>query len=256
MPISLNRFTSEVLNQNSFSGEGGLAKGSHFEVRISFPSKIDANIGGGGAALPGLPTQVLDVVPSVASPRTTETLSLRCDSISFPSRAPLTTDVKYFGPTTKRIYGYDAAPITATIILSQNMIEREMMLMWQDIAVGSARRSRLTDASAFLVGYYSDYTMPIKIVKYNESGLKTHETTLVEAYPQFVGEVGVDWGNDDMLKVNVTFAYKNFTDKPKGGIAPDGRLVSLFQAALNGNLEREAGEVLGDIIDTNTRSLF
>jgi hypothetical protein len=58
MPISLNRFTSEILNQNSFSGEGGLAKGSHFEVRISFPSKIDANIGGGGAALPGLPTQV------------------------------------------------------------------------------------------------------------------------------------------------------------------------------------------------------
>jgi hypothetical protein len=99
-----------------------------------------------------------------SSPRTTETLSLRCDSISFPSRAPLTTDVKYFGPTTKRIYGYDAAPITATIILSQNMIEREMMLMWQDIAVGSARRSRRTNAPAFLVGYYSDYTMPIQII--------------------------------------------------------------------------------------------
>jgi len=256
MPIQLNRFTSEILNQNSFSGEGGLAKGSHFEVRITFPSKVDSTISGAGSALPGLPTQITDVVPSIGSARTTETLSLRCDSIAFPSRAPLTTDVKYFGPTTKRIYGYDAAPITASIILSQNMIEREMMLLWQDIAVGTARRSRATNAPAFLTGYYSDYTVPVKIIKYNESGLKTHETILEEAYPQFVGEVGVDWGNDDMLKVNVTFAYKNFTDKPKNGIAPDARLTSLFQAALNGNLEREAGEVLGDIIDTNTRSLF
>jgi hypothetical protein len=249
MPIRLNSFTSEVINQNAFTREGGLAKGSHFEVRIHMPKSIKTTTRGSIGTLFDFED------PGSAA---TQSLSLRCDSISFPSRAPLTADIKYFGASSKRIYGYDAAPVTATILLSQNMIERELMLKWQDIAVGTARKTRtIADAKTFLVGYYNDYTMPLEIIKYNESGFKTHTTTLQEAYPQFVGEVGVDWGNDEFLKINVTFAYRYFTDEPVGGISSvNPNLVSLFQAALNGNLEREAREQANEEIDTRARNLF
>jgi len=235
MPIRLNSFTSEILNQNSFTREGGLAKSSHFEVLIDVPNVLTSLS----------PTS-----------RASDVLSLRCDSISFPSRAPLTTDIKHFGPISKRVYGYDAAPVTATFILSQNMFERELMLQWQDLSVGSARieENGMGNAGAFLTGYYSDYTHPIQIIKYNESGFETHRTTLYEAFPQFVGEVGVDWGTDDFLKVNVTFAYRFFADKPKGTIGETNpALISLFKAALNGNLEREAREIANEEIDVRSR---
>jgi len=235
MALELNRFTSEILNQNPITREGGLAKSSHFEVMFNFPAKLNAN------------------------GREMEILALRCDSISFPSRAPLSSDVKYFGPVSKRIYGYDSAPITATIILSQNLIERDFFLRWQDIAVGDARlqpQGNSGQAGNFLIGYYDNYVCPITINKYNESGFKTASTTLIEAYPSFVGEVTGDWGSDDILKVNVTFAYRYFTDKVEGGFPIDGRLVSLFKSVVNGRFDDEAREAGKEIINTEIRNIF
>lgn len=233
MPIQLNRFTSEVLNQNPLTREGGLAKGSHFEIVFGFPSKL--NVGA----------------------RESEVLSLRSDSVSFPSRAPLSSDVKHFGPTTKRIYGFDSAPVTTTIILSQNMVERDLFLRWQDLAVGDSRRSRDSQAGSFLVGYYDNYVSDITINKYNESGFKTMSTKLIDAYPSFVGEVGVDWGNDEMLKVNVTLTYRYFVDDLQGtGFGIDGRLAALFKSAVNGRFEEEAKEVGKEIINTEVRNRF
>ena len=233
MSIELNRFTSEILNQNPLTREAGLAKGSHFEVVFGFPTKL--NVGA----------------------RETEVLSLRCDSISFPSRAPLSSDVKHFGPTSKRIYGFDSAPVTATIILSQNMVERDLFLKWQDIAVGDSRRTRDSQAGSFLVGYYENYISDITINKYNESGFKTMSTKLIDAYPSFVGEVGTDWGSDDFLKVNVTFTYRYFTDDMLGsGFGTDARLAALFKAAVNGRFEDEAKEAGKEIINTEIRNRF
>lgn len=233
MGLEINRFTSEILNQNPITRTGGLAKSSHFEVEFNFPGRLDQ------------------------SPRAKEVLSLRCDSVSFPSRAPLTSDIKYFGPVIKQVYGYDSAPVTATIILSQNMIERDLFLRWQDLAVGDARRTKDSRAGAFLIGYYEEYIADVKIHKYNESGFKTTTTTLVEAFPAFVGEVSTDWGSDEILKVNVTFNYRYFVDEPINGFpALDPRLVSLFKSVVNGNFEDEAREAGKEIINTEVRNRF
>src|SRR6056300_732653 len=101
MPIQLNRFTSEVMFENNFSGEGGLAKGSHFDILINFPSQTDQPAG-------------------FLSQSASENLTLRCDSVSFPSRAALTSNIKYFGPERRKAYGFDGAPVTTTVLLSQN----------------------------------------------------------------------------------------------------------------------------------------
>jgi len=144
---------------------------------------------------------------------------LRCDSISFPSRAPLTSNIKYFGPERRKVYGYDSAPVTATVILSQNMIERELFLRWQDLAVGTARNPNQQGsgtANSFLVGYYKNYTADVEIIKYNDAGFKTQTTTLIEAFPGFVGEVGTAWDSEDILKINVTLNYRYFIRRTKG----------------------------------------
>ena len=203
------------------------------------------------------PTQ-LSVTGSPVGPAEVQNLTLRCDSVAFPSRVALTSNIKYFGPEKRMAYGYDSAPVTATVLLSQNMFERELFLKWQDLALGRARQrgNGHGTASSFLVGYYDKYTADIEIIKYNDAGIKTATTALIEAFPSFVGEVGTDWGSQDILKINVTFNYRYSTDRIRGDVGPDPVLAGLFQAAVNGDFSREAREAVSEEINTGIRSFF
>ena len=214
MALLFSEFTAQVLNK------GGLAKGSHFEVTFTMPPAL------------------ADIYRT-----TVETLSLRCESISFPSRAPLTSNVKYFGPERRMVYGYDAAPITASILLSESMAERDFFLAWQDIAVGRARQIQGgSPGVGFLIGYYEEYTCKVIITKFNERGERTQTTQLVEAFPQFVGEVAGSWGDDDFARVNVTLQYRYFQNNSVGIEATQNRIIDeKINSALNSDFRETVG---------------
>mgnify|MGYP000032362040 CR=1 FL=1 len=214
MALLINEFTEQVLKK------GGLAKGSHFEVTFTMPPAL------------------ADIYRT-----TVENLSLRCESIAFPSRAPLTSNVKYFGPERRMVYGYDAAPVTATVLLSESMAERELFLAWQDEAVGYARQIQGgSPGVGFLTGYYEDYTCKVIITKFSETGERTHTTQLVEAFPQFVGEVSGSWSDQDFARVNVTFQYRYFQNNSVGIEATQNRLIDQkIQDALNSDFKETVG---------------
>lgn len=214
MALLVNDFVQQVINKD------GLAKGSHFAVTFT------------------MPPQLADLYRT-----TVETLSLRCESISFPSRAPLTSNIKYFGPERRMVYGYDAAPITASILLSESMAERDLFLAWQDIAVGYARQIQGGSSGfGFLTGYYQDYTCKLIITKFNERGERTHNTQLIEAFPQFVGEVAGSWGDGDFARVNVTFQYRYFTEGSSGIESAENRVIDAkINAALNSDFKETVG---------------
>ena len=214
MALLVNDFVQQVINKD------GLAKGSHFAVTFLMPQ------------------QLADIYRT-----TVETLSLRCESISFPSRAPLTSNVKYFGPERRMVYGYDAAPITASILLSESMAERDFFLAWQDIAVGYARQIQEGSSGfGFLTGYYQDYTCKLIITKFNERGERTHNTQLIEAFPQFVGEVAGSWGDDDFARVNVTFQYRYFVEGSSGIESAENRIIDQKIAqAINSDFKETVG---------------
>jgi hypothetical protein len=214
MALLVNDFVQQVINKD------GLAKGSHFAVTFL------------------MPPQLADIYRT-----TVETLSLRCESISFPSRAPLTSNVKYFGPERRMVYGYDAAPITASILLSESMAERDFFLAWQDIAVGYARQIQEGSSGfGFLTGYYQDYTCKLIITKFNERGERTHNTQLIEAFPQFVGEVAGSWGDGDFARVNVTFQYRYFVEGSSGIESAENRVIDQKIAqAINSDFKETVG---------------
>lgn len=180
MAFGINNFVAS-LNQ-------GVAKTSDFEVIFTAP-------------------------PAIAYRSTTlRSLRFRCDSVNLPQRAPLSTDVKYFGHQRKFIYGNQPTPITCTFILTERLQERDFFLDWQDLAVGNVRKTgqRL---GGFNVGYYEDYVCnKIDIIKYNVNGEKVLTVSLFDAFPTFIGEVGLAWSDDAIAKLNVTFDYHYFTE--------------------------------------------
>ena len=181
MAFDVNQFTASL--------GGGLSHSSDFEVIFTSP-------------------------PALAFRTTTlRALRFRCDSVNLPSRAPLSSDVKYYGHQRKFIYGNQPTPVTMTFILSENLQERDFFLDWQDLAVGNIRKTgqRL---GGFNVGYYQDYVCnKIDILKYTRDGQNLHTVSLFDAFPTFIGDIGLSWSDDAVTKLNVTFDYHYFTEK-------------------------------------------
>ena len=100
MPFTINEFTSE-LNKH------GVAKSSDFSVIVSAPPQVN---NGAETWLP-----------------------LRIESVNMPSRSLMTIEQRYHGPTRFMPYSVIHTPVTISVILSEDMREREFFMRWQDI---------------------------------------------------------------------------------------------------------------------------
>lgn len=104
------------------------------------------------------------------------TLMLRIESASLPTRNILTHDQRYYGPIRRIPYGYLSQDLTITVILSEDMREREFFMRWQDKILGPSRtmglgRQPMVTQGAFDVGYYDTGTKGamVQIMTYGTS---------------------------------------------------------------------------------------
>ena len=130
MPFSLKEFNAEI-------NKSGIANPSYFAVLITLPEKLISNF-----------------------PQFGKSMLLRIESASLPTRSILTHDQRYYGPIRRIPYGFTAMDLTMSIILSEDMREREVLMRWQDLMLGNARTRKDGTGSEpigiFDAGYYED----------------------------------------------------------------------------------------------------
>jgi len=100
MPFTINEFTSEL-------SKHGVAKASDFSVIVTPPPQVN---NGAETWLP-----------------------LRIESVNMPSRSLMTIEQRYHGPIRYMPYSVIHTPVTITVILSEDMREREFFMKWQDV---------------------------------------------------------------------------------------------------------------------------
>jgi hypothetical protein len=205
MPFNINNFTAEM-------NKGGVARGDFFEVVFTaLPPKVIASINT-STLLGASYFTVLDG------------LRFRAESVTVPQRAITPIEYKDYGAPFKIGSTANYIEIDVTFILSKDMRERNFFLAWQDVITGDHRvRQTTARGSSFDLGYFDDYKCDgIEIIHYKgddedvNRDTPAYVTQLRDAYPLNVGPVTRSWASAEILKQQVTFTYRYFSEKPSG----------------------------------------
>jgi hypothetical protein len=141
-----------------------------------------------------------------------ESIKYRAISLTAPGRQITATPSGVYGAVQEIGYAALYAPVSTTIYCSPDHSERKYFTEWQDEIVGTHRLSSFADESQFNAGYYDSYVKDVSIKQYDETGSKTHEIKLIEAYPRNVGELNYTYQTNELLVFTVSFQYRYFNE--------------------------------------------
>jgi len=137
MAFGINQFASEI-------GKSGVAKTSDFVVEITAPTRAFSSVA--------------------------QSMMLRIEQVSIPSRTLTTFQQNYYGPPRDIPYRFVSSPITLTILLSEDMREREFFMQWQDLFIGTRRVAETPSSDAIYdCGYFKDCVGTVNIKQYGTS---------------------------------------------------------------------------------------
>lgn len=165
----------------------GVAKTSHFEVEITGPGDVG----------------------------TERDMLYRASDAEIPGRTITTTEHKFtnYGPINKVAYGQLYGDMTVTLLMSEDLREKEYFELWQEkmvntgaFEVGGAK----TVGSPHNTKYFDDYVGTVTVRQYGQAGDLRAIHTLVQAYPIGISPIAMSWNDDETVKMNVTFAYKYY----------------------------------------------
>jgi len=181
MPFNVNEMVSSI-------NRSGVAQASHFQVQITN-----------------------------TNPRLERELMARADSVNLPGRTITTTEHKFsnYGPLNKVPYGQIYGDLTVTFVMSEDLREKDYFEKWQNAMVNTGaydgQSSRdVSSPAKFNTKYFQDYAGVVLIRQYGANGGLRTIHKLNEAYPILIGETTMDWNNAEVMKLTVTFAFRNY----------------------------------------------
>jgi hypothetical protein len=176
--------------------KSGIAKGAHFEVQVVPPANKDFD-----AAV-------------------TENLLYRCDSVDLPGRTLQTLDHRFtnYGPMNKVPYMAQYGDVSASIILSEDLREKEFFEVWHNLIQntgsfevgGSDTLNGRYSNAQFNNKYHSSYIGTVIIRQYGSSGDLRSIHTLREAFPINMNPITMNWEDDAPSRLSVGFAYRYY----------------------------------------------
>ena len=172
MPFKPNEYAA-ALNKR------GVAKASHFQVKIH---GID------------LPTE--------------RDMIFRAETAELPGRTLSTNEHRIYGPIRKIPYASTYTDTSITILCSRDLSEKVYFENWQNLI-----HNHQTDPGGgqYNLGYYNDYIKSVVISTYDEQGMINSEHTFNEAYPVGIAPISLSWSSDELIKLQITFAYKDYS---------------------------------------------
>ena len=156
-PFGLDQFIAEI-------GKGGIAKPSNFYVMIT-SAVADRYVK--GKNIIGAPS----LKPGAKGKEKEKLLPLRIDSVNIPGRSLETITRRTVGRPRQIPMMYTMLPLQISVILSEDMWERQYFLAWQDHFIGNLRAAGTGKETqdTLGLGYYDGGVGTIEVFQFAES---------------------------------------------------------------------------------------
>ena len=157
----------------------GLARTNRYEVAIPFPLTGTYPIDGSAARV----------------------TNLFCDAVQIPGLNIASTPHRIFGESREMPYERNFEPITMSFYVDSGMVVKSAFDKWIAMIINPFTRT---------IGYYNDYKRDISIFIETVDGQRAMQVVLYEAYPKSVGAIQLDATSKDVMRLSVTWQYKNW----------------------------------------------
>lgn len=175
MAFDINKFRTHFSNYNEVS------RSDKFNVYIPVPSEVDDGSGYG-----------------------LEELSLQCEVSQLPDRTINMIEFRHYGFTKRIPHNNQYNQTTFTFLCTGDLMEKKLFDRWLDL---------LIPASSGLVNYPINedgslrYEVDVEVRQYDMQGKLIYSVNLIQAIPIHVDQMQLDWNNDQVHRLTVTFAY-------------------------------------------------
>jgi len=148
---------------------------------------------------------------------TAKTLTFLTESCNLPGVSLATTEIKRYGygVTEKKPYAPIFTDQSFSIIADNKGVAHRFFYKWMNgiIRYDSpfGNDSNFAGLQPFQVNYKEQYRSNVTITSYDEFERKVIIVKLNEAYPIFVGDMALSWGDiDGIARMPITFTYLNW----------------------------------------------
>ena len=195
------------------------AKASKFAVLV-FPPPGLTNSGGlfGGLIGQNKLTEKIGKAVNTAS------LTFQVESAILPGYQINTVDQVMHGAKFTSVATPMFEDLTLSIICAGDLWERKWIEDWMDLALPrQPKKKQATDAVAkilwndsteerppFTAAYRDQYTTTIEVVKFHDTGIPSVRYKFIEAYPKVMASQPLNWGDDNILRLQVSFDYRTY----------------------------------------------
>jgi len=191
------------------------------------------------------------------------TLQYWCESAELPGRTFATFDRKTYGLTTKLPMQTQFSDITLTFICMANQVSGEgssarvtpatgldvkrFFDRWMQ-TINPMSTGAFEQDGKYNFEYKSDYAATISITHFdqfsnqpnnNTESMVSYKVNLVDAFPISMGALTMNWGDDGILRLPVTFAYSRWyiSDKTGFGLTFISEKESLSNQNINNDFD-------------------
>ena len=154
-------------------------------------------------------------------------LLLYCDNIVLPGLSINTTPIRIFGEERQTPTEFSYESINVSFYVDSEMHIKEFFDNWiKKIQYGRERT----------FAYYDSYISDVKILIQDVKDNSRYQITLYECYPKTIFPIQLDYGNKDVMKLNVNLQYKywehSIISETKSGRQS---LKGFWDSAIDGN---------------------
>jgi len=169
----------------------------------------------------------------------TEGLRFQCETSELPGYNIDTVDGLVYGAP----YAIAAKPayneLNLTFICAGDLWEKKFFDSWLQYILPQTN---------YVAKYRDEYTSTIRVSTYTDQGKASHQVEFIEAFPNTVAPIALNWADDGINRVSVGFKYRKWRSLPVQGFMNTAYTLPLLGSSIEPNIA-PAPRLIGTVQD-------